>query len=52
MKAVDEAELQRSLPAIRLQMKALIARDLWGMNEFYTIINQESHIVQRALTLF
>ena len=49
VQAVDEAELQRSLPAIRLQMKALIARDLWGMNEFYTIINQESHIVQRAL---
>ena len=49
VKPADEAELQRSLPAIRLQMKALIARDLWGMNEFYTIINQESRIVQRAL---
>lgn len=51
IKPRDDAELQRSLPGIRLQMKALIARDLWGLNEFFTITNAENHIVQKALQL-
>ena len=32
VKAKDDAELQRTLPYLRLQLKALIARDLWDMN--------------------
>ena len=52
VKPRDEAELQRSLPSISLQMKALIARDLWGMNEYFTVINESNHTVQQALQLF
>lgn len=47
----DSTELQKTLPALRLQVKALIARDLWDMNEYYQIMNEDNHIVQRALSL-
>ena len=51
MKAKDDAELQRTLPYLRLQLKALIARDLWDMNEYFQLMNTKNHIVQRALQL-
>ena len=49
--AKDDAELQRTLPYLRLQLKALIARDLWDMNEYFQLMNTKNHIVQRALQL-
>ena len=51
VKAKDDAELQRTLPYLRLQLKALIARDLWDMNEYFQLMNTKNHIVQRALQL-
>jgi len=45
----DEAELQRTLPYLKLQLKALIARDLWDMSEYFSIFNEESDIVKKAL---
>ncbi len=47
----DEAERQRTLPYLRLQLKALIARDLWGMNEYYYIMGETNDALQRALVL-
>jgi carboxyl-terminal processing protease len=47
----DDDELQRTLPMLRQQLKALIARDLWSMNEYYAVMNEQSEIVQRALQL-
>jgi len=47
----DKEELQRSLPLMRLQLKALIARDLWGMSEYYAIINEQNDILKKALQL-
>ena len=47
----DDAELQRTLPYLRLQMKALIARDLWNMDEYFAIFNESSDAVLRALQL-
>jgi carboxyl-terminal processing protease len=32
-------------------MKALIARDLWDMSEYYHIINQSNESVQQALKI-
>jgi carboxyl-terminal processing protease len=49
IKAKDDDELQQTLPYLRLQLKALIARDLWDMSEYYAIINEQSDIVQKAL---
>ena len=51
VKPKDDEELQRTLPFLRQQLKALVARDLWDMNEYFHIINQENHIVQRALQM-
>ena len=47
----DDAELQRTIPYLRLQMKALIARDLWGMDEYFAIFNESNDAVLRALQL-
>ena len=51
LKPKDDAELQRSLPRLRLQLKALIARDLWDMDEYYAVINEQNDILQRALQM-
>ncbi len=45
----DDQELQCTLPYLRLQLKALIARDLWDMSEYFSIFNEESAIVMKAL---
>lgn len=46
-----EEEYRKALPLLKLQMKALIARDLWDMNEYYHVINDANESVQRALEL-
>lgn len=47
----NEEEYGKSKPLIDLQLKALIARDLWGMSEYYQVINQSDPVVQKALEL-
>lgn len=51
VKPKDDEELAKSLPRIRLQLKALIARDLWKMDEYYTITNEENDVVKKAVEL-
>ena len=45
----DEAEYTRSLPLIKTQLKALIARDLWDMSEYFQVMNTTDRTVQQAL---
>jgi len=45
----SEEERENSIDQIKLQLKALIARDLWEMNDYYKIINEGNHIVLKAL---
>lgn len=52
IKPKDEAELKATMPGLRLQLKALVARDLWDMSEYFQVINTQSAIVKKALTLF
>ena len=40
---------QATLPQLKLQMKALVARDLWDMSEYYEIINPISEIYNQGL---
>ena len=47
----NEEEYQKALPLLRLQMKALIARDLWDMNEYYHVINDANESIRKALEL-
>ena len=51
VKPKDDDELQRTMPQLRLQLKALVARDLWDMSQYFAIINESNHIVRRAVTL-
>ena len=45
----DEKQHQKSLPLIKTQLKALIARDLWDMNEYFQIMNTTNNSVLQAL---
>ena len=51
IKPKDDEELQKTLPYLKIQLKALVARDLWDMSEYYSIFNEESDIVKKALEL-
>ncbi|MCQ2075409.1 MAG: S41 family peptidase [Bacteroidaceae bacterium] len=45
----NDSILQKSLPLIKLQLKALLARDMWDMSEYYQIINTTNEIYLKAL---
>jgi len=51
VRAKDDDERTRTLPLLSLQLKALIARDLWDMSEYYAIMNEDSELVKKALEL-
>ena len=51
VKPKDDDELAKTLPRLRMQLKALVARDIWTMTEYFRITNEQNHIVQRALTV-
>jgi len=45
----DEKQYNTSLPFLTIELKALVARDLWQMNEYFEIINQMNKSVNCAL---
>lgn len=45
----DDAELEKTLPYLSLQLKALIARDLWDMSEYFSVFNEQNEVVKKAL---
>ena len=47
----NEEQYQKSLPLIKTQLKALIARDLWDMNEYFRVMNTTNESVQKALEI-
>ena len=51
IKPKDDGELQKTLPYLRLQLKALVARDLWETSQYFAIMNETNDIVCRALEL-
>ena len=44
-----DSTLQASMPLLKTQMKALVARDIWDMSEYYEIINPTSEIFKKGL---
>ena len=52
IKPKDDEELQKTIKQLSLQMKALVARDLWTMNEYFSVMNEDDDVVMRALELF
>lgn len=45
----DEKLMQPIIPSMKLQIKALIARDIWDMNEMYQILNAENDVLKKGL---
>lgn len=46
-----EALRSEAAPLLKVQMKALIARDLWEMNEYFRIMNEEDATIMKAIEL-
>lgn len=44
-----DTTLQESLPLVKIQLKALLARDLWDMSEYYQIMNPINEIYNKGL---
>ena len=49
VKPKDDEELATTLPYLRTQLKALVARDLWDMNEYFQVMNETNDIILKAL---
>ncbi len=47
----NEEQYNRSKPLIMLQIKALIARDLYDMSQYFQIINDDNNSYQEALRI-
>ena len=45
----DDKLLKPILPSMKLQIKALIARDLWDMNEMYQVLNAENDVLKKGV---
>lgn len=46
-----DEEFEKSAASLRLQLKALVARDLWEMQEYYRIMNEDSPVILKAIEL-
>lgn len=51
LRAKDDAELQKTRADVALILKALVARDLWDMSEYFQIIYADDPVVQQALAV-
>jgi carboxyl-terminal processing protease len=48
---IIEDQLTKSKSLISLQLKALIARDLWSMNEYFRIMDNENESLKKAISI-
>ena len=46
-----KTDLEKTKEQLRIQMKALVARDLWDMSEYYEIMNQGNDIFNEAVRI-
>ena len=47
----DQAQFDISAPEMKRVMKAVVARDLWDLNEYYKVVNEDDYAIARALTI-
>ena len=47
----NEEQYERSAPLIKLQLKALIARNEWDMERYYQVVLQEDKVVNKAMEI-
>lgn len=48
---LNKEELKKSEVVLKAQLKALIARDLWDMNEYFHVMNSINESVQKAVEI-
>ena len=48
---MNEQEWKEAAPLIGLQIKALMARNLWTTSEYFEVINQSSDFVNKAVEI-
>lgn len=46
---MNDEEYKTSESLIKLRIKALIAQNLWGYNEFYQVYNESNEVLQKAI---
>ena len=51
VKPQDEDERQKTFPELRRIMKALLARDIWDMSEYFAVVYEDNPFVKKALEL-
>ena len=51
VKPRNEDERKATIASIKTQLKALVARDIWDMSEYFHVMNETNHVVQKALVL-
>ena len=51
IKPKDDEELKTTMPYLKLQLKALVARDLWNTSQYFAVMNESNDVVKRALEL-
>ena len=51
VKPKDEEERQKTIPQLKRMLKALAARDLWDMTEYFQIIYRDNEMVKKAVEL-
>ena len=47
----DQSQYEISAPEIKRVMKGLVARDLWDMNEYFMVVNEDDKAIIRALSI-
>lgn len=48
---LDQNQYNSSLPMLSIQLKALVARDLWTLSDYFKIINRLDDSVEKAIEL-
>lgn len=51
IKPKNDEERQQTIPALKRILKALTARDLWDMSEYFAIIYEDDPVVKKAVEL-
>ena len=44
----DQAQYDISAPEMKKVMKGLVARDLWDMNEYYMVVNEDDYAISQG----
>ena len=47
----NEEQYKESEALLKMRMKAVLAQDIWGYNEFYQVVNSQNEILNKAISV-